>query len=253
MSQSRAERRRSTRGGNAPPPKRDPMMPIYLGFAILIVLVFAGFGITNWVQNRQRAQAIAFEMSTPSPGPKPTPKPIPIKNLQPIGKATGFPKPDMQHGRPADTAQGGIGQPVDGIPCATSEGVQLHIHSQLSIFYHGTQVQVPAFLGMAPTQQGGCLYWIHTHDASGIIHVEAGSVTAPNGGPYTLGMLFDIWGEPLSRNQVGPFTGPVTAFVNGARYDGDLHTIPLRSHALIALEVGTPTVPPPNYTFPLGD
>jgi hypothetical protein len=229
------------------------MTPIYLGLAVVIVLVFAGFGITNWWQNRQRAQAIAFETSTPTPGPTPSSKPIQLKNLQPIGKATGFPKPDLQHGRPADTAQGGIGQPVDGIPCATSEAVQLHIHSHLAIFYRGKAVQVPPFLGMAPTPQGGCLYWIHTHDASGVIHVEAGSVTAPNGGPYTLGMLFDIWGEPLSRNQVGPFTGPVTAFVNRQPYDGDLRAIPLRSHEQIALEVGTPIVPPPNYLLPPGD
>ncbi len=99
------------------------MMPIYLGLAAVIVLIFVGFGISNWVQNRQRAQALAFEVSTPTPGPQPTPKPIQIKNLQPIGKPTGFPKPDLQHGRPADTAQGGIGQDVDGIPCAATEAV----------------------------------------------------------------------------------------------------------------------------------
>jgi hypothetical protein len=253
MSQSRAERRRSARGGNAPPPKRDPMVPIYIGLAIVIVLVFAGFGITNFLQNKQRTDALAFETSTPTPGPSPTRKPIQLQNLQSIGKAIGFPKPDLQHGKPTDTAKGGLGQPVDGIPCETAERVQLHIHVQLSIFNHGTQVQVPQFIGMAPTPQGGCLYWIHTHDTSGVIHVEAGSPIAPSGGAYTLGMLFDIWGEPLSSNQVGPFTGPVTAYVNDQPYNGDLRAIPLRAHENIALEVGTPTVRPPNYVLPPGD
>jgi hypothetical protein len=253
MSQSRAERRRQSRGGNAPPPKRDPMVPIYIGFALIVVLVFAGFGISNWIQNHARAQALAFDVSTPSPGPSPTTKPVQIANLQKIGKAIGFPVPDLQKGKPADTAQGGQGQDVDGIPCQTSEAVQLHIHSQLSLFDNGTQVQIPAFIGMAPTPQGGCLYWIHTHDASGVIHVEAGDVSAPNGGPYTLGMFFDIWGQPLSRTQIGPFKGAVTAFVNGQPYDGDLRAIPLRSHQLIALEVGTPIVKPPHYLLPAGD
>lgn len=252
MSQSRAERRRSSRSGNAPPPKRDPMMPVYLGLAAIIVLVFAGFGITNFVQNRAHAQALAFETGTPTPGPNPTAKPIKLANLQAVGKPIGFPKPDLSHDKPADTTQGGRGQKVDGIPCQTTEGVVLHIHSQLSLFDNGTQVEIPAFIGMAPTPQGGCLYWIHTHDPSGIIHVEAGSDAAPHGGPYTLGMFFDIWGQPLTRDQIGPFKGAVTAFVNGQPYDGDLHAIPLREHQLITLEIGK-TVPPPNYVLPAGD
>ncbi len=203
MSHSRAERRRSTRGGNAPPPKRDPMVPIYIGLAAVVVLVFIIFGITNYVQNKARADAFAFAVSTPSPGPSPTSKPVQLANLQAVGKAIGFPKSDLAHGNPEDTAQGGRGQDVDGIPCQTSEGVVLHIHSHLAIFDHGTQVQVPAFIGMSPNAQGGCLYWIHTHDPSGVIHVESGSVTAPQGGPFTLGMFFDIWGEQLSRDRVG--------------------------------------------------
>ena len=253
MSQPRAERRRQSRGGNAPPPKRDPMVPIYISLAVIIVLVFAGFGVTNLVQNHARQTALSFDVSTPSPGPKPTPKPIQIANLQKIGKAMGFAQPDLKHNKFTDTAQGGQGQPVDGIPCQTNEGVELHIHSELSIFNNGTQVQVPPFIGMAPSPTGGCLYWIHTHDASGVIHVEAGSVSAPDGGPYTLGDFFDIWGQTLSGDQVGPFKGPVTAYVNLQPYTGDLRAIPLRSHQLITLEVGKPVVPPPNYALPQGD
>lgn len=253
MSQSRAERRRNTRGGNAPPPKRDPMMPVYLGLAIVIVLVFAGFGITNFVQNRARAQALAFATNTPTPGPNPTTKPIQLQNLQALGKPIGFAQPDLKNGKPADTAQGGRGQDVDGVPCQTSEGVQLHIHTHLALFVKGAQVQIPQEIGMAPTPQGGCLYWIHTHDASGVIHVESGSISAPNGGPFTLGMFFDIWGVPVSREGVGPFKGPVTAFVNSTPYDGDIRAIPLRSHQRITLEVGKPIVPAPVYLLPVGD
>ena len=88
---------------------------------------------------------------------------------------------------------------------------------------------------------------------SGIIHVETPDVQPPGGGPYKLGMLFDIWGQPLSRDDAAGFNGPVTAFVNGARYDGDLKTIPLTSHQEITIEVGSPVVPPTNYAFPPND
>jgi hypothetical protein len=254
MSQSRAERRRNTRGGNAPPPKRDPMMPVYLGLAVVIILVFAGFGITNFVQNKARSDAFAFASSTPTPGPSPTTKPIQLKIAQNVGKPIGFAKGDFKNNVPTDTAQGGRGQDVDGIPCQTNEGVQLHIHSHLAIIVHGELVQIPQAIGVQPIPpNGGCLYWIHTHDNSGVIHVESGSVQAPNGGPYTLGMFFDIWGQTLSRDQIGPFKGPVTAYVNSQPYEGDLRAIPLRSHQRIVLEVGKPVVPPPVYLLPAGD
>jgi hypothetical protein len=133
------------------------------------------------------------------------------------------------------------------------EGEGLHIHSHVALIVDGKLIQIPRLLGGTPTAAGGCLYWIHTHDGSGIIHVESPQLAAPQGnGLYTLGMLFDIWGEPLGPNGVAGFMGPVTAYVNGQKYDGDLHDIPLVSHQQIVLEVGK-TVPPPNYVFPAGD
>jgi hypothetical protein len=109
-------------------------------------------------------------------------------------------------------------------------------------------VQVPQYIGITPIG-GGCLYWIHTHDASGIIHVEAPTLAPEGGTSYNLGMLFDIWGQDLSASDVAGLHGPVTAFVNGLKYDGDLHQIPLSSHNQITLEVGK-VVTPPNYLFP---
>jgi hypothetical protein len=229
------------------------MMQIYVGFAVIVALVLIGFGASNWFANRARAQATAFDLSTPSPRPAPSAKPIQVQDLKPIGQATGFPVPDLRKGIVSDTTTGGHGQDVDGIPCQSMEVGVVHVHSHLSIFDHGKQVQVPAFIGITPTATGGCLYWLHTHGPDGIIHVEAGDVSAPNGGPYTLGMFFDIWGQPLTSTQVGPFKGAVTAYVNGQRYDGDLKAIALRAHQVITLEVGTPVVPPPNYKLPPND
>lgn len=229
------------------------MMGIYIGFAVVIALILIGFGISNWLVNHGKQQAAAFDLSTPSPAPGPSTKPIQLQDLKAIGKPIGFPVPDLKKGIIADSSLGGRGQDVDGIPCQSMEVGVVHVHSHLALFYKGQPVQVPAYVGITPTATGGCLYWLHTHGPDGIIHVEAGDVSAPQGGPYTLGMFFDIWGEPLTRSQVGMFQGPVTAYVNGAVYDGDLRAIPLHSHQIITLEVGTPVVPPPNYKLPIND
>lgn len=238
---SRAERRRRQRGGAATPPPRDPMRAVYIGIGAALVALILAFVIFNWWQNRTVQQAYA----TPTPGATPTPKPIQLANGETIG--TMFVKAKYP-----DTAQGGRGQALDGICCGAMEYATLHVHTHLAIFYNGKQMRVPQFIGFAPNLAGGCLYWIHTHDPSGIIHVEAPDISPPQGGPYTLGMFFDIWGQPLTRDTVAGLTGPVTAYVNGERYDGDLRAIPLRAHQQIVLEVGTPIVPPPNYAFPPG-
>ena len=217
------------------------MRPVYIGIGIIIVALILGFAAFNWWQNRTVQQAYA----TPTPGATATTKPIQLSNGETLG--TKFIKTKYP-----DTPQGGTGRPVDGIQCGAMEYSTLHVHSHLAIFDNGKQMQVPQFVGFAPSLAGGCLYWIHTHDPSGIIHIEAPDINPPQGGPYTLGMFFDIWGQPLSADDVAGLTGPVTAFVNGMKYDGDPKTIPLAAHQQIVLEVGTPVVPPPNYALPEG-
>lgn len=246
---SRADRRRQERGGSGPPPRRDPMTSIYIGLAVVIVLIFAGFGIMSYVQKSARDAQLSFVNSTPTPGPRASTKPIAIKPPGAVG--TNFFKVALNQS--GDLPSGGRGSPVDGIPCESMEQAVLHVHSQLSLFVQGKQIAIPRNIGIVGTVQGVCLYWIHTHDPTGIIHVEAGNAISPAGGNYTLGNFFDIWGLPLSRTNVGRFKGPVVAFVNGAPYNGDLASIPLRAHQQIVLEVGTPVVPPPHYIFPVGD
>lgn len=239
---SRAERRRVARGGAAPPPHRDPMRPVYLAVGVTIAVLVAVFLIYNWSQKRAVQQAYA----TPTPGPNASSKPIQLTDGQNLGtKAFKQKYPD--------TPQGGRGQAVDNVGCGTQEYATLHVHSHVALFNNGKQIQIPQYIGFAPSLTGGCLYWIHTHDGSGIIHLEAPDIAPKQGGRYTLGMVFDIWGQPLQRNNVAGFTGPVTAYVNGSKYDGDLSAIPLGAHQQIVLEIGTPTVPPPNYAFPPND
>src|SRR3954451_23322185 len=85
---------------------------------------------------------------------------------------------------------------IDGIPCV-QEMLNYHVHSPLSINAAGKPVTVPANVGIKIGNSFSCLYWLHTHDSSGLIHVEAPHVIHP-----TLGQFFDVWGQMLSRTQV---------------------------------------------------
>lgn len=146
------------------------------------------------------------------------------------------------------------GATVDGIGCQTDEQVAYHIHSHLAIFDNGEQQTVPRGIGIPGPQQvqngfvesGKCFYWLHTHDTTGVVHVES-----PTRRTYTLGQFFDIWGQPLSGSQVGGTTGKLTAFVNGKQFSGDPRSIVLTPHKVIQLDVGT-VVPPKPFTFPAG-
>ena len=156
------------------------------------------------------------------------------------------------------TATMASGHSVDGIRCQTSEQTIFHIHAHLTVFVQGAARQVPAGLGIPGAQaqstaqgpfiaSGTCFYWLHTHAADGIIHIES-----PVHRSYTLGEFFDEWGQPLGPGQVGPAKGHVTAIYNGEAYLGSPSDIPLTAHAQIQLEVGTPLVAPLKITWPSG-
>jgi hypothetical protein len=179
----------------------------------------------------------------PAPNPGPTgPEGVPIPKAPPL---TG-------------TATKTTGQQVDGIGCQTSEQTIFHIHAHLTVFVNGSPRQVPAGIGIpgAKAQQtpqgpfiatGNCFYWLHTHAADGIVHIES-----PVHRTYVLGDFFDEWGQPLGPGQVGPVKGHVTAIYNGKVYQGSPRNIPLNAHAQIQLEIGTPLIAPESITWPSG-
>jgi hypothetical protein len=155
----------------------------------------------------------------------------------------------------ASAATSASGQAVDGISCQTNEQTLFHIHAHLTMFVNGVARQLPAAIGIPGAQaqstpqgqfisSGTCFYWLHTHAADGIIHIES-----PVQRTYTLGNFFDEWGQPLGPNQVGPATGHVTAIYNGQVYQGNPRNIPLTAHAQIQLEVGTPLVAPVSISW----
>jgi hypothetical protein len=54
---------------------------------------------------------------------------------------------------------------IDGIRCDQGEQSAYHIHVLLAIYINGTQRQIPGQIGIPA--DGSCIYWLHTHDATG--------------------------------------------------------------------------------------
>jgi hypothetical protein len=125
---------------------------------------------------------------------------------------------------------------VDGVDCERGERLEFHIHSLLKIYVNGEQQTVPANVGLRPNE---CIFWLHTHDASGLIHVEA-----PSERDFTLGQLFSVWGQKLSSTQLldktTDATHQVTAKVNGEPFTGDPSTIVFKDQETIVLQYGPP-------------
>jgi hypothetical protein len=133
---------------------------------------------------------------------------------------------------------------IDGIPC-TAETVTYHVHAFLEIYDRGKPIPVPQNTGIVDDT---CLYWLHTHDDSGEIHIEE-----PKRTRLTLGNFFDIWHQPLSRTQVASaqtgFAASMRISVDKHPYTGNPRNIVLHPHALITIEVGPPWVSPSIFDF----
>jgi hypothetical protein len=203
---------------------------------------------------------------TPSPAPSPTATPTPGPTPTPIniypGRVTGEdnafspPDGDIDPTRRTD---------VDGIPCAPSMSEnQYHVHVYVGILAGGRQIAVPDQIGLyqpGPIVKGytftaKCYYYIHTHDASGLIHLEVFSNAPLSASLFVLKNVLDVWGVTVGPGNVGKLNGNVRTFVattelgstftsNYSEYLGDPNGIALYSHEAIWLEVGPPYTLPP--------
>jgi hypothetical protein len=136
-----------------------------------------------------------------------------------------------------------------GIPELGQEQLAFHIHQHLDLFVNGKPVAVPALVGIHAT--GNTFFAdLHTHDDSGIIHVESAQQY-----DYTLGQFFAVWGVRLSRNCIGGLCGssPLRLWVNGQPFVGNPAQLVLSSHEEIAVAFGKPPAKiPTHYSFPSG-
>jgi hypothetical protein len=142
-------------------------------------------------------------------------------------------------------------EPIAGLRCASSRGGSYGAHVEL--YARRLVVPMPAGIGVAPPQRrsgayvlgGACTYAVRTVEPTGVVVIDDGP--APS-----LAALFEVWGQPLSAQEMAGFRGPVSAFVGGRHWNGDVGAIRLSRHAEIVLEVGGGVPAHPSYTFPPG-
>ena len=242
----------SSTGASAPRPAWLRTKLLWALVAAPLVACGGGGGSDNSATSNTPAPAPAPAPApgpapAPAPGPAPAPSPTPPLAAQktplngtPLGVTTW---PD------GDTASGGQGSPVGPVDCATSQ--TYHIHAHLSIFHNGTQLAVPSHIGIVASP--ACTYDTHTHDSSGVLHVETGAAPAQ---PFTLGNVFQVWGEPLANDNVAGMTdGPIVAYINDdgnvVQWSGNLADIPLMAHREITIQIGTPLASLQTYDWSL--
>lgn len=157
-----------------------------------------------------------------------------------------------------DSSSGGDGQSVDGIPCDTSMSESnYHVHAFVGIIVNGKQIALPDGLGMKSpgadsggvTSTASCFYYLHTHDASGVVHIEDPSPASRSTALHTLGQVFAIWGHSLSGWTIytsgQTYRGQGSQLVSSGtytKYGGTPSSMPLYGHEVIWLESGSPVL-----------
>jgi len=138
-------------------PRRGPRSAIH--FLLLFVLLL-GSGLTVWLSSGASNSHVG-------------PEGVLIFNV-----------PDL-----ANSSSTLGGRSVDGISCPTAarEVVKYHVHVHVAVYVEGKLLRLPAGIDCTKPQLVehestgdfidvgiyDCLYWLHTHAADGIIHVEA--------------------------------------------------------------------------------
>jgi hypothetical protein len=145
-----------------------------------------------------------------------------------------------------------------GLPGFKEEQLFFHVHAHLDVFVDGQAEPVPAGIGIggdpkvrfflsqgqqvvgAPASPCSrpCVSPLHTHDASGVLHVENDKERQ-----ITLGQLFTEWGVRFSADCVGGYCAPDKAhkvYVRGQEFTGDAAGIILKDGEEIAVVIGTP-------------
>lgn len=174
----------------------------------------------------------------------------------------------------ADGPNGGhgpAGSTFKGVSCEQTMSNNYHVHAFVGIYINGTEYALPRGIGVAePVNPNDlsinyatmCFYYTHTHDSTGVVHVEDPNNgmldVPPTDSKYILQNFFDVWGISVNPLQFGQFAGPLRVFTSGqiyrgdqdgqtvpesalTEYVGDPNQIPIYSHEVIWFLVG------PNY------
>jgi len=165
-------------------------------------------------------------------------------------KSAAKPKPgasptldNMQTGdAPWNSGQEGLKERIQaiGLPFGHQETLAFHHHDLVQVYVDGKKVAIPAYVGINyPAPQSQVFFAVlHTHDASGIVHIES-----PVARAFTLGNFFDVWGVAFSSTNIGGYENSgnkqIRVFLNGKPYTGDPRNLPLTQHEDVVVTYGT--------------
>ena len=106
------------------------------------------------------------------------------------------------------------------LTCTTDMATQFHIHPILKIIVNGHEQTISANIGIQPA----CMNSLHTHDTTGVIHVES-----PERRDFTLADLFAVWKQTFTKDQILAFkvddTHRIRVTVNGKEVDTYENTV----------------------------
>jgi hypothetical protein len=155
-----------------------------------------------------------------------------------VGLLTGCSAPGAPFGADGSSSTPPWPRPTDlehraeaaGLRNVWGERLAEHVHTHLSITDGDTPVVVPGNVGHSAPERFAAQ--LHTHDTSGILHVES-----PTRQTFTLGQFFDEWGVSLGPSHVGGLHGDLTIWVDGHRWYGNPRSIELRDLRQVDLVV----------------
>jgi hypothetical protein len=160
------------------------------------------------------------------------------------------------------------GVPVDRHEYGIPGHPGTHIHAHLDVFVNGKPVQVPAGIGIDFTVPGvqhgsspdgtpsyggielcarACIAALHTHDDSGVMHIESQEPRS-----YRLGDLFAEWHVRMDGECVGGYCKPnasIAVYRNGDRFSGNPAGLVLADREEIAVVIGSPPDVIPSTYF----
>jgi len=126
--------------------------------------------------------------------------------------------------------------------------VGYHVHAELKVYVDGKQTPVPADIGIDP--QGRFISPVHTHDTTGVVHMESTKFY-----PFTLGEFMNIWGVDFSDNQLGQYKAGngnvLQLWVNGKQV-ADPVKYKMRAHDVMILAYGKPDSFPKKASYNFG-
>jgi hypothetical protein len=201
------------------------------------VVILGGYYGYLWLQSRKPPGPLTFASPASSLAPR-----------------SGL--PGLQEGKPPwDAGLGSLRVRLVelGLPVLSAEVTDIHFHLHLDVIVDGKPVPVPDDVGR--NQAAGYITVIHTHDGSGVIHIES-----PSGHTYTLGQLFDVWGVRFTATCLGGDCNRgdrlVRVYADGTLLRRDPRLLILGRHQEVVVTYGTaaqvPKPVPSRYGFPLG-